>query len=172
MSERWLPVPGWEGYYSVSDHGRVRSDLRTVINRNAKTMTVRERILRPGRAQSGHLHVMLYRDGRGTTAKVHQLVLLAFVGECPANSEGLHWDDNPGNNFLTNLRYGTKSDNRRDSVRNGRHHQAKKAQCVHGHKFTIANTIVRSNGTRNCRACAYKRAANYRSRTANEKEAA
>lgn len=23
--ERWLPIPGYEGYYEVSDYGRVRS---------------------------------------------------------------------------------------------------------------------------------------------------
>lgn len=31
--ERWLPVPGYEGYYEVSDQGRVRSVEREVYSR-------------------------------------------------------------------------------------------------------------------------------------------
>lgn len=31
-----------------------------------------------------------------------------------------HWDDNPANNAVTNLRYGTRLDNAADAVRNGR----------------------------------------------------
>lgn len=42
---------------------------------------------------------------------VHTLVMLAFKGPCPANMEILHMDHNPANNVLTNLKYGTRSEN-------------------------------------------------------------
>ncbi|WP_158261590.1 NUMOD4 domain-containing protein [Mycobacterium sp. ITM-2016-00318] len=43
--EEWRPVPGWWGY-SVSSHGRVRSDDRVVVRRNGRSLPVVERILR------------------------------------------------------------------------------------------------------------------------------
>jgi hypothetical protein len=34
MPEEWRPVVGWEGFYEVSDRGRVRSVARTVMRSN------------------------------------------------------------------------------------------------------------------------------------------
>jgi DNA invertase Pin-like site-specific DNA recombinase len=34
--------------------------------------------------------------------------------------EALHYDDNPGNNNLSNLRWGTRMENKQDAKRNGR----------------------------------------------------
>ena len=34
MTEQWLPVVGWKGFYEVSDLGRVRSVDRTIMRRN------------------------------------------------------------------------------------------------------------------------------------------
>jgi hypothetical protein len=42
---------------------------------------------------------------------VHRLVLLAFVGPCPAGHEVLHLNHQPADNRLENLRYGTRSEN-------------------------------------------------------------
>jgi DNA-binding transcriptional regulator YiaG len=47
-------------------------------------------------------------------------MLIAFVGPCPDGCEGLHWDDNAANNTLLNLRWGTRSANLHDAVRNGK----------------------------------------------------
>lgn len=33
MSEQWKAIPGWEGYYEVSDQGRVKSCARSVPGR-------------------------------------------------------------------------------------------------------------------------------------------
>ena len=47
-------------------------------------------------------------------------MLEAFVGPCPDGMECCHYDDNPYNNILSNLRWGTDQDNALDKVRNGR----------------------------------------------------
>ena len=61
--EQWLPVVGYEGIYEVSDHGRVRSVLRSKICSNGVTRTVRGRLLSPTpRKNGGHLQVQLYTD--------------------------------------------------------------------------------------------------------------
>ena len=50
---------------------------------------------------------------------VHQLVLLTFVGPCPPGMECRHLDDNPSNNNLENLCWGTRKQNMKDRVLNG-----------------------------------------------------
>jgi len=51
---------------------------------------------------------------------VHVLVMLAFRGPRPSGLIVRHWDDNGKNNHLSNLHYGTYSQNYEDAIRNGR----------------------------------------------------
>ena len=137
MTERWLPVVGFEGRYEVSDLGRVRSVDRAEIyvRRDQYSgrdlvvkRTLKGRMLRPGPNDSGHLTVAI---GKGNSRLVHQLVLEAFVGPCPPRHECRHANDVPDQNTLENLCWGTRSDNLHDAVRNGKkqvgekHHKAK-----------------------------------------------
>lgn len=114
-NERWVAIPGYEDAYAVSDLGRVKSLARRVRlwtpNAGELTRSVAERILRPGPQKSGHLSVAL---GKGNSKQVHQLVLLAFEGPRPEGLEVLHRDGDPSNNRLSNLRYGTRSENLED----------------------------------------------------------
>lgn len=123
MTEQWRAVVGFEGQYEVSDFGRVRSlDRMLPWKRTLRTGTIVDcmrrhagRLMTPQAKEAGHLWVQL---GRGTQVYVHHLVLEAFVGPCPAGKIGLHWDDDPSNNSLPNLRWGTHADNFADFVRN------------------------------------------------------
>lgn len=103
----WLPIPGFEDYL-VSDRGAIAR------------MTPRGRkMLRPGHNVSGHLYVNLYDvDGRRHREYVHRLVLFAFVGQPAPDQECCHWDDDPENNALTNLRWDTSEANHADRRRN------------------------------------------------------
>lgn len=154
-SERWLPVAGWEGFYSVSDQGRVRSEDRSVVLGNGQTRSYRGRALSQAiEPETGRRQVHLKRPDRGRTYRVHRLVLEAFVGPCPDGLEACHWDDDPANNHLSNLRWDTSVANKRDMDRNGGGNQnAHKTHCVNGHEFTEANTYRRRGGGRDCRAC-------------------
>ena len=84
-----------------------------------------------GSSPDGYCLVKLYLSVRKhRIRKVHQLVLEAFVGTCPVGLEVRHLDDNKSNNRLTNLCYGTRSQNQLDrhgrgSLKGERHHQAK-----------------------------------------------
>ena len=55
LKENWRPIPGYEGSYSVSDLGRVRSEARTVIRKNGVKLFTPERILALSPEKSGHL---------------------------------------------------------------------------------------------------------------------
>lgn len=113
--EAWRPVIGYEGAYSVSDQGRVRTERRVFIRSNGRKYTVKERILKTGLKAKHYPSVNLSQ----TNYYVHHLVAAAFLGKRP---EGVtlirHLDDDPNNNKASNLSWGTKTDNGRDSVRN------------------------------------------------------
>lgn len=122
MIEEWRAVPGHPAY-EVSNVGRVRSIDRPMLVRHPTRGFVlrhkRGQILRPGTLKSGHQFVVL---SGGAGRLVHALVLLAFVGPRPEGMECCHWDDNPKNNSVDNLRWGTRAENVADFLRNyGRH---------------------------------------------------
>ena len=157
--ERWLPAPGYEGRYSVSNLGRVRSEARTITLKNGRSRRVPETILKPAKASNGYLKVYISKNHKYQNRDVHRLVLEAFVGEAPPGTEACHWNDDPADNRLENLRWGTSADNRLDSVRNGKHHEARKTHCKRGHEFTPENIKPQSGRKgRKCRTCFNARA--------------
>jgi len=155
MSEQWRPIPGYETRYEISDHGRVRAISRTVRYSDGRSYQHPGRMLQLQPNPVGGALYINIGNTRDTykNVRVAKLVLLAFVGPRPDGMEVLHWDDDPNNNHLTNLRYGTRSENLHDRVRNGKHPAANKTHCKHGHEFTSENTVITRTGHRNCRQC-------------------
>lgn len=110
-----MPVQGWEGLYEVSDHGRVR----VLERRTADGQTRRARVLRQrSRAGKWRPGVNLIGNGRNVRVAIHPLVLESFEGSRPVGMLCLHWNDDPFDNRLANLRWGTRSDNASDAIRN------------------------------------------------------
>ncbi len=158
--ERWLSVPGYEGIYEVSDQGRVRALPKV----DAQGGHRRLRVFKPSRMDKwGHLGVHLRRDGKIRSFYVHRLVLEAFVGPCPPGMEGCHWNDVPDDNRLSNLRWGTRKENRLDIVRNGNDPNGNKTHCLRGHPFSADNTYLNA-GRRHCRQCHHIHEVAYRAR--------
>lgn len=153
--EEWRPVPGYEGHYEVSDQGRVRSIDRVVPHSDGRQQHRRGVALRPVANASGHLKVRLYdaRDGRKQWRQIHSLVAEAFIGPPSPGALVLHWNDDPADNRVSNLRYGTYADNQRDAIRNGRNPNAAATHCRRGHAYTVENTYVTKTGERQCRQC-------------------
>ena len=152
--ETWKEIPGWQGYYEVSDHGRVRSVGRVVQLSNGATRRLNGKLLRPA-ANNVYPRVVLCRNKERHTHYVHTLVLLAFVGERPAGMECLHKDGNPKNNRLENLRWGTPSENNLDIIAHGNSHSLNKTHCPRGHLLQQPN-LIKSQlkaGKRQCLAC-------------------
>lgn len=152
--EKWVPIPGYEGYYSVSNLGRVRAEARTVTLKNGHQRRLPESIKKPSKDEGIYLRVSLHKNSKQEVPYVHRLVLEAFVGDAPPGTEACHWNDDPEDNRLENLRWGTKTENRLDSVRNGGHNNARKTHCKRGHEFTPENTMFKLSGkSRICRTC-------------------
>ena len=115
MQEVWLPVPGWEGLYDVSDLGRVRSLDRT----DCRGRQVTGRILKQCYDSDGYPIVGLCRDGTTLTQKVHCLVAAAFIGPRPEGLQVLHGSKSRTDNRACNLSYGTPKQNTGDRLRDG-----------------------------------------------------
>ena len=81
MTEQWRPIPEWEGLYSVSNRGRVRSEPRYVQRRTTR-LRVRGRILRPNKIGS----VNLSRPGARRSALTHTLAAEAFGNQQNRNA--------------------------------------------------------------------------------------
>lgn len=140
--EQWKDIPGYKGRYQASTAGRVRSLDREVFvderksKRGSFMRKCRGRILRPGPHSSGHLSVAL---GLGCSKMVHQLVLLTFVGPVPDGRETLHKNHKPTDNRLTNLKYGTRSENlKMDYAAGGR---TAKRRAIVGTRISDGKTV-------------------------------
>jgi len=106
MSEQWEDIPNYEGFYQVSDHGRV-------VRIKPATGTKPGKILRLQTERDGYERIFLYHGSAKSRKRffVHRLVLLAFVGPLPPNCDVNHIDGNKINNHLSNLEYVTRSKN-------------------------------------------------------------
>lgn len=104
VMERWRSVTfkGCE-HYEVSDTGRVRSPRG---------------MLSPCPVQ-GYPAVTLPVGGCSQTITVHRLVLLSFAGPPRANHECCHGNGYRNDNRLSNLRWGTRSENHLDTALHG-----------------------------------------------------
>lgn len=112
VSERWRPVPGYEGSYEVSDRGRVRGCDRLVpYNDTGRYKRWRGKILKPGVEKWGYQHVTLFSDGKRRLCKVHRLVAEAFLGPCPPGLQVNHKNRNKSDNRVENLEYVTSLEN-------------------------------------------------------------
>jgi len=118
--EKWLPVNGYEGYYEVSDQGRVRSLDRVIPHLRYGRVRRAGKLLAPAvKSKYGHLGVTLCRDNREHQVHVHVLVLEAFVGACPPGQECRHINGDSSDNRLGNLAWGTRRQNSADRARHG-----------------------------------------------------
>jgi hypothetical protein len=117
IPEHWRPVVGYEGKYSVSDLGRVRSEPQTWAVRH-RTHTQGGRILpqTPGGRLGKYRRVHLHANGSHRCLYVHALVLGAFVGPRPEGAEILHGEGGPGDNRWVNLAYGSREENLDDEA--------------------------------------------------------
>lgn len=167
--EEWRDIPGWEGYYQASSHGRVKSVDRVVECRDGTKRNVRNRILMPVLDEYGYQMVCLCKGGECQSVPIHRLVLEAFEGPRPEGMQGCHNDGDSQNNDLINLRWGTPSSNIMDTVIHGTHNNARKTHCPRGHELTGPNLMASQlkRGYRSCLAC--NRASSYVRRNPHRK---
>lgn len=129
--EVWKDIPGTDGEYRISNHGKVMT---------AKT----GRTLSPAIDARGYERVCLFKKDRTHRYKVHRLVAITFIPN-PENKEQVnHKDGNKRNNSVDNLEWVTNAENMHHSRANGLH-DGHKRFCESRKKHIIATHIESGN---------------------------
>lgn len=124
-SEMWRSLPGYEGYYEVSDLGRVRSLNRTVI-RSGHQLKLKGQVLIPRICKSnGYAYVNINKDGVVKHCTVHRLVATAFLFANPNDALSVgHINGKRADNRLLNLRLNSQGERKPDG-----------SMCKGGHPY-------------------------------------
>ena len=117
--EEWRDIPGYEGFYQVSDLGNVISLVRLTQEAIDRGVRKAKQSLAFGKNKQGRLQVTLCRNGFTKRFQVHCLVLLAFVGPCPEGMECRHLNGQHADNRLENLEWNTHTVNMGDKDAHG-----------------------------------------------------
>ena len=111
-TEVWKQIEGFEGRYSISSLGNVKSFVNSRGN-------VREKgkLRKPVLDKDGYLECMLRKDGKYFHKKVHSLVANAFLPNPDNLKEVNHLDGNKQNNEVSNLEWSTRVENEKHKNR-------------------------------------------------------
>ena len=116
MCEIWKDILDYEGYYKVSNYGRVMS-----VKRKYRP---KEIILKQARNKDGYMLVGLRKDGIIHSYYVHRLVYEAFNGSLPSEMHINHINEDKSDNRLENLNAMSQQDNNSWGTRNERIRQS------------------------------------------------
>lgn len=111
----WYPIPDRDGYYASMD-GEIMS-----------TKSGEPIIMKQIESADGHRYVFTYSNGVMKKVWVHRAVLSASSGRDEPGLICRHFDDDPSNNCIENLVWGTAKDNADDKIRNKRTANGEKA---------------------------------------------
>lgn len=101
MEEIWKDIRGFEGYYQISNHGRLKSFKKMT---QGKIMSVKH-------SGGWYLTVVLMADNQRLTKRIHRLVAEAFIPNPDNLPEVNHKDLNKQNNHVLNLEWTTTAEN-------------------------------------------------------------
>lgn len=146
MEEIWKDVVGYEGYYQVSNLGRVKS-LDRYVQRGQGTRLVHGRILNQAVNTNGYLRVILSRGNKTKNTLVHRLVAEAFIPNPEHAAVVDHIDNNRQNNSVSNLRWCTQSENIEKSYRQGRRTSVFNLDAIQQKRIaSVSKPVIRSDG--------------------------
>ena len=125
-SEIWKDIAGFEGFYKVSDKGRIYS----VERKDSRGHRRRGRILNPKYNRGGYLTVNLCKNGKLKTKNVHRLVAETFLPNPNDLPQVNHRDEVKDNNNVENLEWCDARYNSNHGTRNERMAQAQSKKVI------------------------------------------
>lgn len=106
MKEQWKAVKGYEGFYEVSNTGKVRSIDHYVRSRSCNRL-VKGRLIKLQIDKDGYYKACLSKENIRKTVFVHRIVATAFIDNPNKYPCINHIDENKQNNRIDNLEFCT-----------------------------------------------------------------
>lgn len=104
MKEEWKEIKGYEGFYQVSNRGRVKSLPREILRKNnSKSYMTTEKFIGESKTKYGYYLARLVINNDIKSVPIHRLVAQAFI-------------PNPKNKPQVNHINGVKTDNRVENL--------------------------------------------------------
>jgi hypothetical protein len=125
QTEIWKPISGYNGYYEVSNLGRVRSKTRKIERTSPNDITKKRPFTYKGKLVSfwitkkGYCRCTLNLDGLKKNHLVHQLVAKTFIDNKECKPEVNHKNGIKTDNRLENLEWVTTKENVRHAIQMG-----------------------------------------------------
>lgn len=106
-NEKWKPVVGYEGFYEVSNLGRIRSLDRSFIDRDGHERHYKGKIMALCDAGKGYRNVQLQAKGKRSTPRVCRVVATAWIPNPNNLPQVNHKDEDKTNDSADNLEWCT-----------------------------------------------------------------
>lgn len=154
MMEKWKDIKGYEGYYQISNKGRVKSLNRIVYKKNGRKHTWKERILNHYISKTGYCFIKLRVNNEVSGFSIHRLVLSHFTKNIKNKPCINHKDGDKLNNISSNLEWCTYSENHKHAYKLGLMKPAMKGRTGYlsstgceVHQFSLDNQYIKSYGS-------------------------
>ena len=109
--EVWKDIPGYEGWYQVSNMGRVKRIKKPLVTHGKRVAVEGERILKPSKAGRGYVKVKISNGIESKYFNVHRLVAKTFIPNPENKPQVDHINRDKTDNRVENLRWATNSEN-------------------------------------------------------------
>lgn len=117
LNEKWKNIKNYEGYYEISNYGRVRR-IKYDDNGN-KTQYKLPNYIKPKIDKDGYLRYTLCLKQKNKQFYAHRLVALHFIDNPNKLPVVNHKDGNKENNYYGNLEFCTQKYNNLHALKNG-----------------------------------------------------
>ncbi len=105
QNEIWKDVPGYEGLYMASNHGRIRN--------------FKNNLLKPNKILKGYLHITLHKGGIPKTFRLHRIIAATFIPIDKSRTQVNHKNGIKTDNYIGNLEWCTHTENQRHAYETG-----------------------------------------------------
>lgn len=105
MQEVWRDIEGYDGFYQISNLGRVKSR-----GKQCAVSEKKEIIRAMSLTRDGYVKVRLLHRGKDKTVRVHRLVAAAFLPNPDNKPTVNHIDGNKQNNVIGNLEWADRAE--------------------------------------------------------------